>query len=92
MMNHPKFVMLLDTLYKLPTFEKFIDATLGENTDKKSMNGLLHYIHVPLHRLDVYNHALKQLMRYSDRAHPDYYNLLRVSEKFKALEKQRSGK
>lgn len=93
MENHPKFVMLLDALYKLPAFKKFMIATLGDNSDKKEMmDGLLHYIHAPLHRLNVYSKPLKHIIRYSDRSHPDYFSLLSVAGKFKSLEKKCSGK
>ncbi|KAG2210246.1 hypothetical protein INT47_003231 [Mucor saturninus] len=93
MENHPKFVMLLDALYKLPGFKKFMYATLGDNSDKKEMmDGLLHYIHTPLHRLNAYIRSLKHIIRYSDRSHPDYSSLLSVSGNFKSLEKKLSGK
>lgn len=92
MENHPKFVLLLDALYKLPAFEKFMNSTLNITSDQKIMDGLLHYLHIPLHRLDFYIDILKYIMRYSDRSHPDYYNVSLVSDKFKSLEKRWSAK
>lgn len=98
MMNHVNFVMLFDTLYKIPTFEKFIEANLCKRENNIAMdsfkrrNDVLHYIDAPLHRLGVYISFLKKITRYSDSLHLDYYNLLLIYEKFKLLEKQWSEK
>jgi hypothetical protein len=96
MHHHPEFVMVLDNLYKLPTFAKFIDATLEDSNKNRhpalQAHDLIHYIHEPLYRLTAYTKALKQLSHYSDPAHPDYTSLLHVSQKFKSLEKEWTAK
>jgi hypothetical protein len=95
MRQHPKFVMVMDTLYKIPAFVKFVDATLSDNKNRHSSlkaHDMMHYISAPLYRLNVYNKAIRQLRQYSDPAHPDYNNLLHVSQKFKSLESEWSEK
>ncbi|KAI8067448.1 Dbl homology domain-containing protein [Thamnidium elegans] len=89
MHHHPKFIMLLDVLYKLPTFTKFLEAVSSESKNRAvpfKMNDILHYIYTPLHRLNVYCKSLRQLGYYSDPSHPDYYCLQIISRKFKSLE------
>lgn len=96
MRHHAEFVMVLDGMYRLPTFAKFIEITLEESNKNRHpalhAHDLIYYLHEPLHRLTIYSKALKQLSHYSDPAHPDYTNLLHVSQKFKSLEKEWTDK
>jgi hypothetical protein len=95
MQDYGKFVMVLDTLYKIPSFVQFMEAILQENVNRHEalkVHDMIHYVHIPLNRLNVYAKALKQTVAGYDPAYPDYSDLLHISQKFKALEKSRASK
>ncbi|KAL7309155.1 hypothetical protein PS15m_011269 [Mucor circinelloides] len=87
MLHHPDYVMALDTLYQLPCFSKLIQSITEKNAVVK-VQDIVYCLHVPLHRLSVYNKALSQLRRYSDPAYPDYTALHSMSRQFKQLESE----
>ncbi|KAK4516895.1 uncharacterized protein ATC70_000222 [Mucor velutinosus] len=87
MLHHPDYVMALDTLYHIPCFAKLVQSITEKHAVVK-VQDIVYCLHVPLHRLSVYNKALSQLKRYSDPAYPDYTALHSVSRKFKQLESQ----
>jgi hypothetical protein len=90
----PSFVKLLEVSASREPSEhqltsELYKTTMAENKNRPSslrINDIVHYIQEPLHRLSVYSKALRQLSHYSDPAHPDYANLLHISQKFRTLE------
>lgn len=85
--------MIMDTLYKIPSFVQFVEAALEDNVNRHEnlkIHDVIFYIHTPLHRLSAYTRSLKQLSHYSDSAYPDYGNLLQIYRKFKSMDKEKS--
>jgi len=96
MQHFEDFVLILDTLYRLPSFLHFIDKTLEDNVNRHEalkVHDVIYYVHAPLDRLkNIYTKSLKQLTQHIDPAYPDYNDLLHITQKFKSLEKDRTNK
>ncbi|RCH94473.1 Phosphatidylinositol-3,4,5-trisphosphate-dependent Rac exchanger 1 protein, partial [Rhizopus stolonifer] len=91
MKQHNSYVMVVDTLYKIPAFTKLLETIMAENKQQNlavKINDFAHYIQTPLLRFTAYSKALKQLNHYTNQAHPDFNSLTNVLKKFKALESE----
>ncbi|KAI9279599.1 Dbl homology domain-containing protein [Sporodiniella umbellata] len=86
--EHPRFMVALDTLYRLPGFTKLLETKIVDCKQRQTglkIADLPYYLELPLNRITHYCKTIHQLKNYSDTASPDYTFLGQNLEKFKAL-------
>ncbi|KAL0088653.1 Dbl homology domain-containing protein [Phycomyces blakesleeanus] len=84
--NYSQIIVMLDTLYKGPSFNKSIHACASEAN--QSIHPLLYYVRLPTTRSVTYSRIITQLLDYTEPSHPDYLGLVDIRHNLILLEKE----